>query len=356
MKKRVEYIDFIRMFAILSVIAIHVNAITRDALIVTNKIYYFFFTFLDSLTRAGVPLFLMLTGYFVLGTKKEESYKQFLKKKMPKLVIPFFIFSIAYYIYRIYDNSVNASILDFLTKFLNNDIYYHLWYMYIIIMIYIMIPYTKKLVELLKEKDLLRLIIITFIFGNLLLTIQHFSNRYGTTLFQAFTLPNFIIYNNYLLLGYYLNKYDLNNKKLIYILGIISLLLMPIADYLTINNNVRNDLMLTSTGILPVFYTLMIYYLIKDNYHRLKINSRIKEIIKNFSRLSLYIYLSHVLIMNIIVRILNNYWIYDRFYEKVFFTAIVFSLTSILSYLFSILFDLMYNKIEVILQKNKKNI
>ena len=83
MKKRVEYIDFIRMFAILSVIAIHVNAITRDALIVTNKIYYFFFTFLDSLTRAGVPLFLMLTGYFVLSSKKEESYKLFIKNKMP---------------------------------------------------------------------------------------------------------------------------------------------------------------------------------------------------------------------------------------------------------------------------------
>lgn len=356
MKKRVEYIDFIRMFAILSVIAIHVNAITRDGLIATNKIYYFFFTFLDSLTRAGVPLFLMLTGYFVLSSKKEESYKLFLKNKMPKLVIPFFIFSLAYYTYRIIDNSVNASILDFFVRFLNNDIYYHLWYMYVIIMIYILIPYTKKLVESLKEKELLRLIIITFILGNLFLTIQQFSQRFGFTLFQNFILPNFIIYNNYLLLGYYLNKYEFKNKKIIYILGIISLLLMPIADYFSINNNVRNDLMLTSTGILPVFYTLMIYYLIKENYHKLNINSRVKGIIVNFSQLSLYIYLSHVLIMNIIVKVINNYWIYDRFYEKVFFTAIVFSLTSILSYLFSILFDLMYNKIEVILQKNKKNI
>ena len=163
---------------------------------------------------------------------------------------------------------------------------------------------------------------------------------------------------NYLIIGDYPDIYDSNfyiNKQRIDVFT-ANLYYSECKYYLTINNNVRNDLMLTSTGILPVFYTLMIYYLIKDNYHRLKINRRIKKIIKNFSRLSLYIYLSHVLIMNIIVRILNNYWIYDRFYEKVFFTTLVFSLTSILSYLFSILFDLMYNKIEVILQKNKKNI
>ena len=267
MKKRVEHIDLIRVFACLSVIAIHINAITRDNFITNNKTYYALFTLLDSFTRAGVPLFLMLTGYFVL--KKEEDYKTFIKKKMPKLIIPFILFSFVYYLYLVYDTNISFNILNFIKRLFNNEIYYHLWYMYTIILIYLFIPYEKVLVDNLKQKDLL-----------------------------------------------------------------------------FIDGNVRNDVMLTATSILPVFYTLGIYYLIKDNYDKLKINKKVKKLIENYSRLSLYIYLSHVLVMNITVKILSNYWIYDRFVENILFTIIVFIITAIVSYFISIIFDLLYNKIE----------
>ena len=344
MKKRVEHIDLIRVFACLSVIAIHINAITRDNFITNNKTYYALFTLLDSFTRAGVPLFLMLTGYFVL--KKEEDYKTFIKKKMPKLIIPFILFSFVYYLYLVYDTNISFNILNFIKRLFNNEIYYHLWYMYTIILIYLFIPYEKVLVDNLKQKDLLRLIITTFIIGNLFLTINLLTKRYNHPFLSACLLPNLIIYNNYVLLGHYLSKYDFKNKKLIYILGLISVLFMPIVDLFFIDGNVRNDVMLTATSILPVFYTLGIYYLIKDNYDKLKINKKVKKLIENYSRLSLYIYLSHVLVMNITVKILSNYWIYDRFVENILFTIIVFIITAIVSYFISIIFDLLYNKIE----------
>lgn len=352
MNKRVEYIDLIRVFAILSVIAIHINAITRDACIGKNITEYSILTFLDSITRAGVPLFFMLTGFFVL--RKEEDYTSFIKRKLPKLVIPFVILSFVYYIYKVVDESLTFNMLEFLKMFTNNELCYHLWYMYTIIIIYLFIPYEKKLVDNLERKDLLRLIVTTFVIGNLLSTIFTFTNRYDYTVFSSFSLPGLLIYNNYVLLGHYLSKYDFKNKKIIYVLGVVSLLLMPLLDHFYIENNIRSDSMLTATSFLPIFYSLAIYYLFKSVYDKLHLKQTAKLIISHISKLSLYIYLIHVLVMNVIVNLLNKFWGYESFFEKILFTIIVFVLTSIISYILAIILDLIYNKIASLFKKKDK--
>ena len=96
--KRVEYVDLLRVIAILSVIAIHTNTLIRDHYFTSKKIYYIILTCLDSVTRAGVPLFFMITGFFVLSSDKSEKYIDFIKKMIKKMVIPFVLFSFIYYI------------------------------------------------------------------------------------------------------------------------------------------------------------------------------------------------------------------------------------------------------------------
>jgi len=96
MKERVKYCDFLRFVAIVSVLLIHVFADFRDGYLLTNRTYYFLLTFVDGFTRTGVPLFFMLTGIFMFRSKKEESYSDFIKKRLSKLLIPFLIISIFY--------------------------------------------------------------------------------------------------------------------------------------------------------------------------------------------------------------------------------------------------------------------
>lgn len=345
MKKRIEYIDLLKVFAILSVIAIHINAITRDYYIVNHKIYYVLFTLLDSFPRAGVPLFFMATGILVLGKKTEENYQSFVRKKLPRLVIPFLVFSLIYYGYSLWEQNGTFHFLEFLQKFSNNDIMYHLWYMYSIIILYLFIPYEKIWIEKLKQRDLKRLMITVFVFGNVLTTIRLISTRYGYPVFEAWGLPNLIMYHNYMLLGYYFHQYGLKNKEWIYLLGVFSLLWMPILDFYYVQD-IRNDALLTATSILPLLYTMSIYCFIKDFYYKIRWNSMIKKIVEKVSDLSLYIYLSHVLVMNIIVKVLNQYWRCDRLYENILFTLIVFVFTFSLSFVVAIVFDYLYRKLE----------
>ena len=350
MKKRIEYIDLLKAFAIFSVIAIHINAITRDYYIVNNKVYYVLFTLLDSLTRAGVPLFFMITGILVLGGRIEEDYKKFIKRKLPKLVIPFLFFSFIYYFYALWDLKTSFHVLDFIQKFTNNNIMYHFWYMYIIIILYLFIPYEKVWIEKLKQRDLKRLIITVFVFGNVLSTVYLISARYGYPIFESWKLPKLIIYHNYMLLGYYVHQYELKHKNYIYLLGIFSLLWMPIFDFYYVQN-VRNDSLLIATSILPLFYTISIYYLIKNFYYKIIWHDKLKRWIEKISDLSIYIYLSHVLVMNIIVKILNQCWRCDRLYENILFTVVVFLLTSILSFGVAIASDYAYRKLEQLWKK-----
>ncbi len=355
MKKRVEYIDLLRVLAILSVIAIHINAITRDAVISTNKIYYIFLTFMDSLTRAGVPLFFILTGFFIFD--KKEYYRTFIIRKLPKLIIPFVLISFAYYIYNIIDNHTTFNFLTFLQDFSNNKICYHLWYMYHIIIIYLFIPYEKKMLDNIEKKDLLRLIVTVFTIGNFFVLLQRLSKRFDFPSFGALALPDLIIYNNYVLLGSYLRKYDIKKKKTFIILGLFSLISMPILDYFYVKD-VRNDLMLTATSLPPLFYSIAIYILVKDNYNKLKLNYKVKYLISKISNLTLYIYLVHVMVMNILVKILSAHWIYDRFYEKLLLSLILFVLVFLISFIISIILDLIYSKIEqkiISLERKKLN-
>ena len=172
-KERVKYCDALRFWAIVSVILIHIFADFRDSYLVQDRLCYFIVTFFDSITRMGVPIFFMLTGIFMLGSNKEESYTQFLKKRVSKLFIPFFLISIVYYIYEGFKNNTSLSILSFLNVFTSNQIKYHFWFMYSIILIYLVLPFVKKLVQDLSKKELRTLIFVIFS-GNVLFGITFF--------------------------------------------------------------------------------------------------------------------------------------------------------------------------------------
>lgn len=212
MKKRLKYCDLLRFIAIISIVLIHVVADSRDIYLTTDKFKYFIITCIDTFTRAGVPLFFMFTGIFMLSDKKKYTYKEFIKKRVLNLLIPFFIVSIIYYIYESYKNNMQFSILKFISLFTTNGIKYHLWYMYSIISIYLIIPFLKIFINKANKKELKNVIILCFVMGNILFTFMNIFTIINIDMFSSCYFPSFIININYLFLGYYLYKYTLDKK------------------------------------------------------------------------------------------------------------------------------------------------
>lgn len=346
MKSRVKYCDALRLFAILSVIAIHIFASFRDKYLILNQTYYFILTFFDSLTRTGVPLFFMITGAFMLSDKKEIPYKEFIRKRLPKLIIPFIIISFIYYINECFKIHGKVSLIMYLKLFTSGQIKYHFWFMYVIIIIYIFIPFIKKLVQNIDKKNLRDLIILIFVFGNVLGTINLYTVKYNLFSLSNFILPDLIKYINYVLLGYYVFNFDINKKsrKVIYILSIICIILIPVADIIFIDNN-RNDVILNAPSMFPFIPSIGIFIYFKNNYSKWEIPDKIQKFISKSSPLIFYIYMVHVIVMEKIFEKIYKFYIPNRFIEDILLIIISFVIVFFISYIISYIINKIIDKI-----------
>lgn len=110
--------------------------------------------FFNSATRVAVPIFVLLSGAFLLSNQKNESFSNFYKKTCYKIVLPTFIASL---IYMYYNDALNYLQACFLHTELTEPIhlnplyvlkgpcFYHLWYMYMLIGLYLMVPILIRL-------------------------------------------------------------------------------------------------------------------------------------------------------------------------------------------------------------------
>lgn len=345
-KERVKYCDALRFWAIISVILIHIFADFRDSYLVQDRLYYFIIPFFDSITRMGVPIFFMLTGIFMLGSKKEESYMQFLKKRVSKLFIPFFFLSIVYYVYEGFKNNTSLSVLSFLNVFTSNQIKYHLWFMYTIILIYLVLPFVRKLVQNLDKKELRTLIFVIFS-GNVLFGINFISESFDYNFFSSFIYSDGVRCLNYLFLGYYLYYYGISQKyhKKLYILGVLSILLMPILNYVT-TKDIRNDGLLVAGSFLPFIASTAFFTFVKENYSKWKISTTIEKFFTFINPYIFYIYMAHVLVMEYVKKFLFKVFVPTNFGMTCVFMVIEFFFTFIGSCIVAYILNYLYNKLE----------
>ncbi len=130
--------DLIRVVAIYLVVMIHVSGqltnvwgkIPADQWIIAD-IY-------GAVARISVPLFFMISGYLLLP--RSESLRVFFTKRMVKILIPFVAWSLIY-LFWFCGNHANACTANLVSQLLLvKGTYYHLWFLYTLISIYLILP------------------------------------------------------------------------------------------------------------------------------------------------------------------------------------------------------------------------
>lgn len=153
--------DFIRVIAIFLVVVIHVTA----GLLygwgkiplsnwMTGNIY-------DSAARISVPLLFMISGSLLLA--KDEPLKDFLLKRAGKLLIPFIFWSLVYLFWRCQVNDGVCTPRVVLRLFLLDGTYYHLWFLYALIGLYLVTP-LLRLIAASNAKSILWYLIALWVF------------------------------------------------------------------------------------------------------------------------------------------------------------------------------------------------
>ena len=238
MKQRIYYLDSLRSYAIAFVVMLHcvVPFLTNTSLIGSTT--WKLSLFLNAVCRAGVPLFFMVSGFLHLSAEEEGGMFAFYRKKLPRLITPLLAWNLIYYVANtllFHQEKLHISV--FLNHLVNRGSEYHLWFMYTLISIYLIIPFLKTIAKKLPLSHVVILFLIV-IFPGTIRTLVNNSLPIYVYLFD----PLFEGYIGYFLLGYILGKMDISKMKLyLFSLGIpIGIAYSVVFNYITTTEHVMN--------------------------------------------------------------------------------------------------------------------
>lgn len=191
-----------RVVAIYFVIAIHTSLPPANLLDIKSS---FFFLASFTVIKVCVPLFVMLSGALLLG--KHESISFFLSKRVSKVLVPWFLWTLIYMVWNYSAHSYHPANPSQWKYFFELTFFSQLWFLPLIFSLYLITPIFRLFVPHLSKNNRLYLMTLWFLF---VIIIPFFHT--GTTFPRAEEsglVPVTFYYSGYFILGYFLSTMKL---------------------------------------------------------------------------------------------------------------------------------------------------
>ncbi len=208
--KMLYWPDRLRNLATVLVITIHVAAPVAHGFPDQNTWWWWYGNFWNSLARAGVPLFVMLSGFLLLG--KDYDLGDFLKRRFSRVVMPALFWMAVYSIYNHIRLGTPATFKDALLGIVTGPVHVHLWFIYLIIGLYLIYPILRPWVRTATERD--------FLYFFALCAFCTWGMKIAWTFYGVGNGIYFELFTNncgYFVLGYYLGtrslKFEVRSSK-----------------------------------------------------------------------------------------------------------------------------------------------
>lgn len=310
--KRVYYLDVMRTVACFLVILLHTSA--YYLLDKFGSLDFWIGDCVNGLTRVAVPLFVMISGALLLNEDYQYTFEK-MKRHIKRMVI-FFVFWSSLYCFVFHVLSPVAkhtpvSVKEVLSALITG--HYHLWYVYLIIGIYLIIPILRLWVK--KENlvyvryFLLISFALCFFVCQVITVIGYYFEDFTAlqTVYASINLQYVGGYTAYLLLGWYLSEFEVRNKKRLYILGGIGAAISIVGTGLlsiTLNDVVQ---LFENTSINVLAASVATFVFIKDKCSEKKYNLTLSRRLVSFvSSRSLGIYAVHAGLVSVFHLILQK--------------------------------------------------
>ena len=178
MKSKLRYnnYDMLRVIATIAVIVLHTSAYFISAITdasVFGEIYtenMLFTCIVRAATTFAVPCFMMLSGALLLEDEKNADYVFFYKKRFKSIGVPTVIFSVAYTIFsfglELLQKIRGRGTEDFFRPIYNlliGEPYYHMWYLFMLLGVYVMVPVILHVKTDIGEKKFAKMSVIFFL-------------------------------------------------------------------------------------------------------------------------------------------------------------------------------------------------
>lgn len=235
-KNKKIHIEFLRILAMFLVLFNHTE--TKGFTLYTleqGTLLHWFYLTLSIFVKVAVPIFFMISGALLLP--KEESIKELYQKRVLKIVLVLTGCHFVNYIYFLGRKISLFSLSHFLERVYTGKGVLALWFLYAYLAFLVMLPFLRKLVKNMKEKDY-HYMIILFLIIQIVYVMEYLLWQGEVSYNESFSLfiTSTIVF--YPLLGHYIENCQTQAadaksviKKLLFLSVIVILITGVLTQY-----------------------------------------------------------------------------------------------------------------------------
>lgn len=301
---RILWVDIVRAVSAFGVLFTHVTMIIvnywdKKPLVRGDEVWWTTSVFYAFLARSALGLFFMISGYLLLSSQGETF--AFLKKRIPKLLIPLAFWGVFYILWHggLSEDPVKA-VKSVLIALATGQLEFHLWFLYAFIGLYLFVPILRIFVANAKESDVWYFFLVWFVLSPVF-SFFEIASGYHLMLTRLTYFSGFL---GFFLLGYLLGRRDLDRKW-----TLAAWILLPIwagaETYLMYRdvhaNKLMNEQWFDTLTIHVAPYTALMFIALKGLGQRIQSrlaeSSKVPVMWESLSRASLGIILIHVVVL-----------------------------------------------------------
>ena len=302
--KRYRWISALRGMASLAVVLLHTSYIAVR-LFQPDMNDTLMGMCLRNLMLWSVPCFVMITGALLLNPEKEmtigDIFHKYIRRAFLALVIFTFVFALFDYIV---DHQTGNLLTIYVTKLLTNHSWLHMWYLYMLTGMYLVLPIGRTFVKHAGDEELKYTVLLLFIFQSCISTLGYFTGDQVI----GFYIPVYTVYPFYFLLGWMIHAGKIViPKKYAWalFLGGTALILVTTCAGILQNNAGLISLTGTYAFVATAAQSTGVFVLCKDTEkNEDREPNALTKLFMHIDTCSFGIYLIHVLYLYIVYRVM----------------------------------------------------
>lgn len=298
-RRRQIELDFLRIFAMFAVVMVHTCGMKTHDLPLDDSNWQIL-TFIAGLMTWQIPSFVMISGRFFLDPNREVPTKRVIKAII-RLCVAFAVWNVIYQFYYILTGVYSElNWKGIIVQAIKGP--YHFWYIYMLVGVYLLIPFLRKITE---SKKLMEYFLILFLLFELLINYGTMLPIIGDIIETVLNYISFhfaLGYTGYFVAGYYFYKYPVSKRleKILYAFGIM--FLFGAAGFTVLNSvwqGIHDDWFTAYLMPNVAIESFAIYTFFIKKVARWNFKPYIMLVIEKMSEYSFGIYCIHALVIGI---------------------------------------------------------
>ncbi|MGI8314206.1 acyltransferase [Halobacillus mangrovi] len=326
---RIESIYFLRLFAMLMVVLVHVTAVFQSTLTQGTDAYATYH-FINRIIRVEAGIFIMITAmvffYKYMNQKMDlNELKLYYKKRVMYILVPYLVWAVFYEAFSVYTGLVELNFVEMTWRILQGESFYQLHFIFLIVQFYLVFPillYAAKKITFFRR--------YMWLIGIGIEVGFYFLNRE----FSLIPFNSFISSLGPYLLGAWIGTYYLKQKAKIYNRSTIGWLLFAIiagASFVYLNYHLYTVASFTLPGY--VYLVVNLFYIVSGSFILFRLTEIICDrwpgiipYVKNIAVYSFGFYLLHPVILKVVaqfVPVSAGEWFHMEVAARFLFTLVL---------------------------------